>query len=70
MKIHTVGAELFRADGQTDMTKLMSLFAILRPRLIIEQVGFTSSDIAQIVRIFDPSLEFAETFDVRGQTRQ
>jgi hypothetical protein len=26
MKIHPVGAELFRADGQTDMTKLIVAF--------------------------------------------
>jgi len=26
MKIHPVGAELFHADGQTDMTKLMVAF--------------------------------------------
>ena len=38
IKIRPVGAELFTADGQadrrTDMTKLKSLFVILRKRLI------------------------------------
>ena len=33
IKIHPVGVELFHADGQTDMTKLKSLFAVLRTRL-------------------------------------
>jgi hypothetical protein len=33
MKIRSMGAELFRADGQTDMTMLMFLFEIsLRTR--------------------------------------
>jgi hypothetical protein len=30
MKIRPVGVELFYADGQTQMTKLKSLFAMLR----------------------------------------
>jgi len=30
MKIPLVGAELFHANGHTDMTKLMTLFTILR----------------------------------------
>jgi hypothetical protein len=29
-KAVTVGAELFRADGQTDVTKLIVFFAIVR----------------------------------------
>jgi hypothetical protein len=34
MKIHSVGAELFHADGQTYMTNLIVVFsAILRRRL-------------------------------------
>jgi len=33
MKIHPVGAELFHADGQTDMTKLRVGFALFRVRL-------------------------------------
>jgi hypothetical protein len=33
MKIHPVGAELFHADGRTNMTKLLVAFAILRTRL-------------------------------------
>ena len=41
MKIPPVGAELFhedgRTDGQTDTTKLKSLFAILRMRLKTNQ---------------------------------
>jgi len=33
MKMHPVGAELFRADGQTDMTKLLVAFSnIAKPR--------------------------------------
>jgi hypothetical protein len=33
VKIHPVGTELFHVDGQTDMTKEMSLFAIMWVRL-------------------------------------
>jgi hypothetical protein len=34
MKIRVVGAELFRADGNTDMTQLIVVFfSILRTRL-------------------------------------
>jgi len=33
MKIRPMGGELFRADGQTDMTKLIVTFAILRMHL-------------------------------------
>jgi len=33
MNICQLGAGLFHVDGQTDMTKLKSLFAILRTRL-------------------------------------
>ena len=33
MKIRPVGAELFRADRRTAMTKLIMAFAILRTRL-------------------------------------
>jgi len=33
MKIRSVGAELFYADGQTDMTKLTVAFTMLRRRL-------------------------------------
>ena len=33
MIIRRLGAELFHAEEQTDMTKLASLFAILRTRL-------------------------------------
>jgi hypothetical protein len=35
MKIRPVGAELFFADGQTDITKLKSLFIILATHLAI-----------------------------------
>ena len=33
MKILSLGAELFHADGRTDMAKIFSLFAILRTPL-------------------------------------
>jgi len=33
MKIRPVGTELFRADGQTDMTKLIVVFRNLQTRL-------------------------------------
>jgi hypothetical protein len=33
MKIRPVGVKLFHADRQTDMTKLVVAFAILRTRL-------------------------------------
>jgi hypothetical protein len=43
MKIRTVGAELFPADGQTDgrtnMTKLIVTFAVLRKRLNTKWCG-------------------------------
>jgi hypothetical protein len=40
MKILSVGAELFRADGQTDMTKLIAVFrhfakALKNERIIV-----------------------------------
>jgi hypothetical protein len=35
--VHLGGAELFQADGQTDMTKLMVLFAIFRMILKTEK---------------------------------
>jgi hypothetical protein len=40
MKIRPVGAELFHADGQTDVT----LFAILRTRLIIRISFFHNTE--------------------------
>ena len=33
MKIRSVGAELFHADGKTDMTKLIVIFVIFRTHL-------------------------------------
>jgi len=35
-KIRPMGAELFRADGRTDMTKLLPLFTILRKAAIFQ----------------------------------
>ena len=42
-KIHPVGTELFLADRQTDVTKLIVCFEMLRTRL---KTGFTT-EIAQ-----------------------
>jgi len=40
MKIRPVGAELFHADGQTDITKLVVAFAILQTRLKTRSLNF------------------------------
>jgi hypothetical protein len=41
MKILPVGADLFHADGQTDMKKLIVAFRILRTRLKSHEDTFT-----------------------------
>jgi hypothetical protein len=39
MKIRPAGAELFRADGQTDITKLIVVFRIVAnaPKTVLEE---------------------------------
>jgi len=50
MKIHPVGVELFLADGQTDMTKLIVTFRTSRARL---KKGFFWSGLQRRTKLYE-----------------
>ena len=70
MKIPPVGAELFHADGHTDMAKLTTLFTILRNGLNLKKIQSNTLEYKSHVRNVCKIFQFCSVVNLKCPVRK